>query len=94
MSKKEKDQAVVEMEIAQALLKDIRLMISSEVDAKLDSFLEREQEELKALFAKVKEEESERINLMLEGIKSHTARIKSLECAMGIVLGNNEDEEM
>ena len=82
MSKKEKDQAVVEMEIAKALLKDIRLMISSEVDAKLDGFLEREQEELKALFAKVKEEESERINLMLEGIKSHTARIKSLEEAM------------
>ena len=92
IEREEKDQAVVEMEIAQALLKDIRLMISSEVDAKLDSFLKREQEELKALFAKVKEEESERINLMLEGIKSHTARIKSLECAM--VWKQDSDEEM
>ena len=39
------EEADLEMEIAKALLKDIRLMVSSEVDAKLDSFLKREQEE-------------------------------------------------
>ena len=85
------EEADLEMEIAKALLKDIRLMVSSEVDAKLDSFLKREQKELKALFAKVKEEESERINLMLEGIKSHTARIEALEGEVEELDLNKED---
>jgi rRNA-processing protein FCF1 len=86
------EEADLEMEIAKALLKDIRLMVSKEVDAKLDSFLKREEEELKALFAKVKEEESERIKLMLEGIKKHTIRIKFLE--QNVVWEDNSDEEM
>ena len=68
-----------EMEIAKALLKDIKLMIASEVDAKLNGFLEREQSELQDLFAKVKKEDAERIELILEGVKSHTSRIKDLE---------------
>ena len=68
-----------EMEIAKALLKDIKLMIASEVDAKLNGFLEREQSELQDLFAKVKKEDAERIEIILEGVKSHTSRIKDLE---------------
>ena len=68
-----------EMEIAKAFLKDIKLMIASEVDAKLNGFLEREQSELQDLFAKVKKEDAERIEIILEGVKSHTSRIKNLE---------------
>tara|TARA_R110002110_G_scaffold160419_1_gene358837 strand:- start:918 stop:1148 length:231 start_codon:yes stop_codon:yes gene_type:complete len=65
--------------IAKSLAKDIKLMISKEIDAKLDDFLEREEEELTALFSNIKKEEAEwRLNL-LEGLKTHTARIKKLE---------------
>tara|TARA_R100000750_G_C2296032_1_gene76869 strand:- start:340 stop:585 length:246 start_codon:yes stop_codon:yes gene_type:complete len=70
--------------IAEALAKDLKLMISNEIEEKLKSFLEREQSELKDLFAKVKEEESERLEIMFEGIKSHTDRIKALEEFTGI----------
>mgnify|MGYP003154022640 FL=1 len=70
--------------IAEALAKDLKLMISNEIEEKLKSFLEREQSELKDLFARVKEEESERLEIMLEGIKSHTDRIKALEEFTGI----------
>ena len=61
-------------------------MISNEIDSRFDNFLEREQNELKDLFAKVKKEEVERLDLMLEGIKSHTTRIKELEEFTGINL--------
>ena len=65
--------------IAKSLAKDIKLMIGKEIDAKLDDFLEREEEELTALFSNIKKEEAEwRLNL-LEGLKTHTARIKKLE---------------
>jgi len=57
----------------------IREMIIREIDAMQDHFLEREQNEIKELFAQVKKEEAERIDFMLEGVKSHTARIKELE---------------
>ena len=70
--------------IAEALAKDLKLMIRNEIEEKLKSFLEREQSELKDLFARVKEEESERLEIMLEGIKSHTDRIKALEEFTGI----------
>ena len=70
--------------IAEALAKDLKLMISNEIEEKLKSFLEREQSELKDLFAKVKEEESERLEIMIKGIKSHTDRIKELEEFTGI----------
>ena len=70
--------------IAESLAKDLKLMISNEIEEKLKSFLEREQSELKDLFAKVKEEESERLEIMLEGISSHTERIKALEEFTGI----------
>jgi len=63
--------------IAEALAKDLKLMIRNEIDARFDNFLEREQSELKDLFAKVKEEESGRLEIMIEGIKSHTDRIKA-----------------
>ena len=91
MSKKEKDQAVLEMEIAKALLQDIQLMISSEVNAKLDDFLKREQSEIMELFAKVKEEEAVRIKMMLEGIKNHTDRIEALEGEVEELDLNKED---
>jgi gas vesicle protein len=91
MPLEEKDQAVVEMEIAKALLKDIRLMISSEVDAKLNDFLKREQSEIMELFARVKEEEAVRIKMMLEGIKNHTARIEALEEEVVELDSNKED---
>jgi len=65
--------------IAKSLAKDIKLMISNEIDAKLNRFLAREETELEDLFARIKEEEAEwRLNL-LEGIKTHTARIEKLE---------------
>ena len=65
--------------IAKSLAKDIKVMIGKEIDAKLDDFLEREEEELTALFSNIKKEEAEwRLNL-LEGLKTHTARIKKLE---------------
>ena len=70
--------------IAKSLAKDLKLMISNEIEEKLNTFLEREQNELKDLFAKVKEEESERLEIMLKGIKSHTDRIKELEEFTGI----------
>ena len=70
--------------IAESLAKDLKLMISNEIDARFDNFLEREQDELKDLFSKVKKEEVERLDLMLEGIKSHTTRIKELEEFTGI----------
>lgn len=70
--------------IAESLAKDLKLMISNEIEEKLKSFLEREQSELKDLFARVKEEESERLEIMLEGISSHTDRIKALEEFTGI----------
>tara|TARA_Y100001951_G_scaffold55555_1_gene44082 strand:+ start:299 stop:544 length:246 start_codon:yes stop_codon:yes gene_type:complete len=70
--------------IAKSLAKDLKLMISNEIEEKLNTFLEREQNELKDLFAKVKEEESERLEIMLTGIKSHTDRIKELEEFTGI----------
>jgi len=70
--------------IAETLAKDIKLMIRNEIDRLLNSFLEREESELKDLFAKVKEEESERLEIMMKGIKSHTDRIKALEEFTGI----------
>jgi hypothetical protein len=70
--------------IAEALAKDLKLMIRNEIDARFDNFLEREQNELKDLFAKVKEEESERLEIMIKGISSHTTRIKELEEFTGI----------
>ena len=70
--------------IAEALAKDLKLMIRNEIDSRFDNFLEREQNELKDLFAKVKEEESERLEIMIKGIKSHTTRIKELEEFTGI----------
>ena len=70
--------------IAESLAKDLKLMISNEIEEKLKSFLEREQSELKDLFARVKEEESERLEIMIKGIKSHTDRIKALEEFTGI----------
>ena len=70
--------------IAESLAKDLKLMISNEIEEKLKSFLEREQSELKDLFAKVKEEESERLEIMIKGIKSHRDRIKALEEFTGI----------
>ena len=70
--------------IAESLAKDLKLMISNEIDSRFDNFLEREQNELKDLFSKVKKEEVERLDLMLEGIKSHTTRIKKLEEFTGI----------
>ena len=70
--------------IAESLAKDLKLMISNEIDARFDNFLEREQKELKDLFAKVKKEESERLEIMIKGIKSHTDRIKELEEFTGI----------
>ena len=72
--------------IAEALAKDLKLMIRNEIDSRFDNFLEREQNELKDLFAKVKEEESERLEIMIKGIKSHTDRIKELEEFTGINL--------
>ena len=72
--------------IAESLAKDLKLMISNEIEEKLKSFLEREQSELKDLFARVKEEESERLEIMIKGIKSHTDRIKALEEFTGINL--------
>ena len=72
--------------IAESLAKDLKLMISNEIDSRFDNFLEREQNELKDLFAKVKEEESERLEIMIKGIKSHTERIKDLEEFTGINL--------
>ena len=70
--------------IAESLAKDLKLMISNEIEEKLKSFLEREQSELRDLFAKVKEEESERLEIMIKGIKSHRDRIKALEEFTGI----------
>jgi len=70
--------------IAESLAKDLKLMISNEIDARFDNFLEREQKELKDLFAKVKKEESERLEIMIKGISSHTDRIKELEEFTGI----------
>ena len=65
--------------IAKSLAKDIKVMISKEIDAKLDDFLEREEVELTEMFASIKKEEAEwRLNL-LEGFKTHTARIEKLE---------------
>jgi len=63
--------------IAETLAKDIKLMIRNEIDRLLNSFLEREESELKDLFAKVKEEESERLEIMMN-------RIKALEEFTGI----------
>tara|TARA_Y100001951_G_C11096651_1_gene159682 strand:- start:178 stop:501 length:324 start_codon:yes stop_codon:yes gene_type:complete len=68
-----------QQELALLLVGCIREFISNEIDAKLDNFLKREEKELQDLFAKVKEEEAERIVLMLEGVKSHTKRIESME---------------
>jgi len=70
--------------IAESLAKDLKLMISNEIDARFDNFLEREQDELKDLFAKVKKEESERLEIMIKGISTHTDRIKKLEEFTGI----------
>jgi len=70
--------------IAESLAKDLKLMISNEIDARFDNFLAREQDELKDLFAKVKKEESERLELMIKGISTHTDRIKKLEEFTGI----------
>jgi len=70
--------------IAESLAKDLKLMISNEIDARFDNFLEREQKELKDLFAKVKKEESERLEIMIKGISTHTDRIKKLEEFTGI----------
>jgi len=72
--------------IAESLAKDLKLMISNEIDSRFDNFLEREQNELKDLFAKVKKEESERLEIMIKGISSHTDRIKKLEEFTGINL--------
>tara|TARA_R100000656_G_scaffold119449_2_gene93334 strand:+ start:660 stop:890 length:231 start_codon:yes stop_codon:yes gene_type:complete len=65
--------------IAKSLAKDIKLMISKEIDAKLDDFLEREEVELTEMFASIKKEEAEWRLDLLEGLKTHTARIEKLE---------------
>ena len=65
--------------IAKSLAKDIKLMISKEIDAKLDDFLEREEDELTEMVASIKKEEAEWRLDLLEGIKTHTARIEKLE---------------
>ncbi len=65
--------------IAKSLAKDIKLMISKEIDAKLEDFLEREEVELTEMFASIKKEEAEWRLDLLEGIKTHTARIEKLE---------------
>ena len=65
--------------IAKSLAKDIKVMISKEIDAKLDDFLEREEVELTEMFASIKKEEAEWRLDLLEGIKTHTARIEKLE---------------
>ena len=70
--------------IAESLAKDLKLMIRNEIDTLTNSILERDQSELKDLFARVKEEEAERLDLMLKGIASHTDRIKALEEFTGI----------
>ena len=56
-----------------------RWYIEDLIEEKLNSFLKREQSELQDLFFKVKKEDAERIDLILEGVKSHTARIEKLE---------------
>ena len=61
---------------------EIVAIIHREIDTKLDSFLDREEKELEDLFAKVKSEDAERINIILEGVRSHTARLKALEEAI------------
>ena len=65
--------------IAKSLAKDIKVMISKELDAKLDDFLEREEVELTEMFASIKKEEAEWRLDLLEGLKTHTARIEKLE---------------
>lgn len=65
--------------IAKSLAKDIKVMISKEIDAKLDDFLEREEVELTEMFASIKKEEAEWRLDLLEGLKTHTARIEKLE---------------
>ena len=58
---------------------EIRSMVIKEVRSVLDSFLEREETELTEMFSSIKAEETEwRLNL-LEGLKTHTARIEKLE---------------
>ena len=58
---------------------EIRSMVIKEVKSVLDSFLEREESELTEMFSSIKTEENKwRVDL-LEGVKSHTARIEKLE---------------
>tara|TARA_Y100000296_G_C5150104_1_gene245930 strand:- start:116 stop:313 length:198 start_codon:yes stop_codon:yes gene_type:complete len=61
---------------------EIVAIVHREIDTKLNSFLKREEKELEDLFAKVKSEDAERINIILEGVRSHTARLKALEEAI------------
>jgi gas vesicle protein len=91
MSKEEIDLDEEQIQLARDLSAEIKSMITREVNAVLDDFLKREQSEIMELFAKVKEEEAERINLILEGVKSHTDRITSLECAMVWKQDSGED---
>ena len=65
--------------IAKSLAKDIKVMIGKEIDARLDDFLEREEDELTEMFASIKKEEAEWRLDLLEGFKTHTARIEKLE---------------
>ena len=65
---------------------DIRSYIHQEVDHLVEAFLVREEKEIKDLFAQVKEEEADRITQLLEGIKTHTARIVALENQMQVII--------
>ena len=70
-----------EAEIVAIIHREIDTKLSL-LDSELDSFLKREEKELEDLFAKVKSEDAERINIILEGVRSHTARLKALEEAI------------
>ena len=58
---------------------EIRNMVVKEVKSVLDSFLEREEAELTEMFSSIKTEETKWRLDLLDGIKTHTARIEKLE---------------
>jgi len=58
---------------------EIRNMVVKEVKSVLDSFLEREEAELTEMFSSIQAEETKWRLDLLDGIKTHTARIEKLE---------------
>ena len=56
------------------------------IDQKVEDFLVREEKQMVDLFDRVKQEEADRLNQLLEGIKTHTARISALENQMQVVI--------